>query len=86
VIFTKRFIDRHNVPRVWTGPFDLWFSKLIAAGEIHAYGLRRQVAFQTDRRNWIAEKILYRFPWGDGRRFAAVGLAGALLWLWLGSR
>jgi len=81
VVFTSRFIERFaDVPRTWTGANDLHFARLIARGDVAAFGLRRQVAFQRNRRNRLAERVLYRFPWGDGRRFAAPAAAAALWW------
>jgi hypothetical protein len=83
VIFTRSFIARFDGPRTWREPNDIHFSRLIGAGEVRAFGLRRQVAFQQDRRSWLAEHVLYRFPWGDGRRILVPTAASLFLWMWL---
>lgn len=82
IVFTERFIRRFaDTPRTWRKPNDLHFSRLVAQGDLSAFGLRRQVAFQRDRRNRFAETTLYGFPWGDGRRVALTAAAGAgALW------
>lgn len=85
LIVTRSFIDRYGeAPRTWRCANDIHFSKLIASGAVRAYGLRAPVAFQRGRRSRLAESVLYRFPWGDGRRLA--GAALALLGLWILSR
>lgn len=84
VVFTRHFIERFgDASRTWRGPNDLHFSRLVRHGTVRAFGLRRPVAFQCDRR-WFGESVLYRFPWGDGRRFAAGAgaLALGLAWMW----
>jgi hypothetical protein len=85
VVFTTTFIDRHAGPRTWTTANDIHFSALIRSGDVRAYGLRRQMAFQADRRNRIAETLLYRCPWGDGRRIAALALVAWMLWFSFGA-
>lgn len=83
VIFTRRFIDRlGDAERTWHGPNDLHFSRRIGRGEVRAYGLRRPVAFQIDRR-WPGITALYGFPWGDGRQVLAGLAVAAGGWLWL---
>jgi hypothetical protein len=81
VVFTTSFIERHEQPRTWTGANDIHMTKLVASGEIAAFGLRRQVAFQCDRRNRFAERVLYAWPWGDGRWLAAMALFAVLAWI-----
>jgi hypothetical protein len=83
VIVTRAFIERFDVARTWRDANDIHFSRLIAGGEVRAFGLRRQVAFQCDRRSWVGENLLYRFPWGDGRQLLATAAAGLLVWMWL---
>lgn len=81
VVFTASFIERYEGPRTWKGGNDIQMARLMASGEIAAYGLRRQVAFQCDRRNRFAERVLYRWPWGDGRWLAAAALLGVFAWI-----
>jgi hypothetical protein len=83
VVFTSSFIDRYDRPRTWTGDNDIHVARLVASGEIAAFGLRRQVAFQCDRRNRFAERVLHRWPWGDGRWLALTALVAVLAWIGL---
>jgi hypothetical protein len=80
VVFTSSFWERFDAPRTWRTANDIHFCPLIASGQVRAYGLRRQVAFQGDRRFRFAERVLYGWRWGDGRQAAGAVVAGALLW------
>lgn len=80
VVFTASFWTRFDGPRTWHGANDVHFCPLIASGEVRAYGLRRQAAFQRDRRCAFSERVLYAWPWGDGRLVAGAALALAAVW------
>src|SRR5262249_8478286 len=42
VIFTRAFMDRYDGRRTWSEANDIHFSKLIATGDVRAFGLRTQ--------------------------------------------
>lgn len=84
VIFTRSFIDRYDVPRTWRQANDIHFARRMGIRRgLRAYGLRRQIAFQKDRRSRLGEGVMTAFPWGDGRWVLVAAGVVLALWLWL---
>lgn len=82
VIFTSAFIDRYDGPRTWRQANDIHFSRRFGGRGIRAFGLRRQVAFQKDRRSRLGEGLMTAFPWGDGRWLVAAAVVAVVAGLW----